>query len=327
MRALAAEEAGEPWGLTRTRACARDRLCINPEHWALSDSTGNDWSAQKRADSGQEAVVAASSPAEVAYKLTRDASLDLFVGTLERSLKAHKDDMVQLFAHHSAILAEVRANLSEVQAIQDRTLAAHTGQLRELRQKVTTLAILANDAEKSDQADRFPLATGDANTLHPPVRSEPASGAEGPLSADEHGEGVDEVVQDMPVVVAPEGPMLFEATALGSASTLTTSLEELDAVGECARVWVVCRKDATWTLADLQAVADSWATMLRGTLYDRDAFVYGLCLVLEAAAMDAACDGTLQWVRDNVGRYVNDVCQRLRVAVGRGLDVSKAPVS
>jgi len=129
-------------------------------------------------------------------------------------------------------------------------------------------------------------------------------------------EGDEEAVQDVPVVIPPSATLLFEPSS--TQALPAPDLEETGSMGTCGRVWVVLRPSAVMDPEKMQAVADAWASMLRGTLWNHEAFVYGLCLVLEAAAMDRACDGSLEWVRDNVGRYLDEVYDRLRAKAGAG---------
>jgi hypothetical protein len=179
-------------------------------------------------------------------------------------------------------------------------------------------------------SDRFILAKGDQTSIHPILQDagEPADAQQSDvLSGADEQTGAD-VVQDLPLVLAPEVTPLFEPMASDAMCSVGCDLEQMAAVGECARVWLMARNGDAGevTVEQLQQVATAFGRTLRGHVYDRTAFVHGMCLLLEAAAADEDCDGSLVWVQNNVENYSEMIRERLREQAQAGRSFSNAQV-
>lgn len=309
LKARAAELAGAPWAIDANTTCPYPRVCIRPSHRKLRIAevlTGGDFVIQRRLDRGEEHCLSAGTPPEVAYRLTRDAGMS-------NAIEAFDALVARMSSHMDAWLNKIdeRLSISErLSARHDETIAAIQTETAHLKRAIDQLTLTRLDAPRHEsidvRAERFSVATGDQTSVDPPTRTSDRC-----ESAEPSGGSAEDVVQELPLV-SPPGSVLFEKLAVGVHCRLATeSLEEMGALGSVARVWALARPGAKVDRDELQLVAEELRRLLVGTLYDQGGFVYALSLLLEAAAMDAACDGTLGWVRENAYRYVDGICERL----------------
>lgn len=320
MTARSLQCAARKWGLKAANKCVFNRLCCRPAHFAVSFGDNTDYPVQRRVDEGLERVISEATPPEIAYRLTRDARLVEF----EEAMRALMSGAERQLAEQCDVLREMQQPVSELTARFEEANAAFLAGFRrldailqEVNQERKLLADFRQELKESFARGRNILAKDDVTSIHPKIH-----GADRPVvlagaSDGGPGEGTEDVVLDIPVVPEPAAPMVFEARKFTADSIVSADLEELGAVGRCARVWIVST-GKPFSVAELQSLADAWKRDLSDTVYDAEAFVFGLCTLISIATKDVAFDGTIPWIEKRIYLFAERVREEVRVRVKRG---------